>query len=429
MSVTRRAAPGALWRAFVALALLLLSISVLVPAVEGATRSTNGLPHDLLEVSDSCVAVGQHIATLTVWGRGFDDALQPGSTLTLRWAFAGVGADPALVTPASRPVTSANFTMTFDVTGLSPGFGGFNLDGVNANGVPGFVGSVDVDIQPTCPVGSASCSATPGPAVLLVSTAGYDPTFAVQFFYQYHLPDQAGPVAGTAAPDGSVRGQFQPAPRSVNATVTAQIVQPPRDDAPPITFFVTFPAPVCNDVAPPALSITPGPFDFGAVNVGAASGAVAFNVVNVGKQATPMSSIAIGGGQAGDFVIESNGCSGVTLAAGLSCVVKVHFAPGAIGTRLSTLTAASANQATASANLTGTGVVGATIRPPGLTINPSARNFGSVPVRGSSAPTVFTVTNTGSQPQTITSVALIGSQAGEFAVDSGTCANALVAGG
>jgi hypothetical protein len=423
---TQQRRSGVLARALVAVALALLSIPVLAPAVEGAARSVDDLPHDQLEVSDSCVAIGQHL-TITVWGSGFGQQVPTeGGSLTLRWDFAGVGSDPAIVLPGSRPVTTGTFTMTFDVTGVSQGFGAFDLVGVNANGVPGFVGGVNVEIQPTCPVGTASCSTTPGPAALLVSTAGYDPTFAVQFFYQYHLPDQVGPVAGTAASDGSVHAQFQPAPQSLNATVTALIVQPPGEDSPSHTFFITVAAPVCHDVAPPALSITPSPVDFGPVNVGSASGPVAFNVVNVGKLATPISSIAIGGGQAGDFVIESNACGGVTLVPSASCAVRIHFAPGAVGARAATLTATSSNKATALASLTGTGVA---VQPPGLSINPTNKNFGSVPLAGSSAPTVFTVTNTGTAPQTIASIALTGGQAGEFAVDPGTCGSAVMAGG
>jgi hypothetical protein len=69
------------------------------------------------------------------------------------------------------------------------------------------------------------------------------------------------------------------------------------------------------------------------------------------------------------------------------------------------------------------------VQPPGLSLDPANKNFGTVPEHGTSAPTIFTVTNTGSAPQTITSVALTGSQAGEFAVDPGTCGSAVVAGG
>ncbi len=166
----------------VALALVLLSIPVFARAVEGAARSTAGQPVDLLEVSDSCVAVGQHI-TATVSGTGFEQWLPPGkgNSLTVVWEFAGVGSDPAIVLPGSRLAPAGTFTMTFDVTGLSQGFGGF-------------------------------------------------------------------------APDGSVHGRFQPAPQSSNATVTVLIVQPPGEDSPSHTFFITMAAPICHDVAPPALS-------------------------------------------------------------------------------------------------------------------------------------------------------------------------------
>jgi hypothetical protein len=408
-------------RVLVVLALVLLSAPVVL------ARPSTAQVGSLVEVSESCVAIGQHFPTLTVWGTGFESWLaQPGSSLSVEWSWGGAPSfpNPAIVLPLTRAAPAGTFTLTFDVTGVSQGLGGFGVIAGNALGARTLVGFVDVDINPTCPSGTATCSTTPGPAALLVSTAGYDPTFAVNFFYQYHLPDQVGSVPGTAAPDGSVHGQFQPAPQSANATVTAQIIQPAEGDSSEQTFIVTFPAPICQDVAGPALLITPGVFDFGSANVGAASGTAAFNVVNVGKLATPISSIAIGGGQAADFVVDGNGCSGVTLAANASCAVTLHFSPSGVAVRTATLTAASSNGATASASLVGTGV-----RPPGLTIGPANKDFGSVPEGGSSTPAVFTVMNTGSQPQTITSVSLTGSQAGEFAVDPDTCGTAVVPGG
>jgi hypothetical protein len=414
----------------VALLLVLLSIPVLARAVEGAgPLAPAQSAFDSVEVSDSCIAIGEHVPNLTVWGVGFDAWVPAESTnfLSVEWSWGGAPSfpNPAVVLPLSRVSTTGSFTMTFDVTGVSQGFAGFSVVVRNPSGSsPTLVGSVDVDINDNCPTGTATCSITPGPGVLLMSVNGYDPTFPVQFFYQYRRTDQIGPVPGTAAPDSSVRGQFQPAPQTANATVTARIVQPAEGDSSSQTFFITFDAPACQDVAGPALLITPGVFDFGVVNLAASSGAVAFNVVNVGKLTTPISSIALGGGQSSDFKVDSNACDGVTLVAGAGCTVTIHFTPSGPGARTATLTATSSNSATASASLTGTG-----LRPPGLSINPSTRNFGSVPEHTASSPTTFTVANTGSQPQTITSVSLTGSQASEFVVDLGTCGGAVVVGG
>jgi hypothetical protein len=173
-----------------------------------------------------------------------------------------------------------------------------------------------------------------------------------------------------------------------------------------------------------ALLITPGAADFGGVNLGTNSATAAFNVVNVGNLVAPISGVSVGGAEFGDFVIENNGCAGVTLAVNASCTVTIHFTPSAAGARATTLTATSSNTATATASLTGTGV-----RPPGLSINPTTKNFGTVPERGASSATTFIVTNTGSAPQTITSVTLTGSQAAEFTVDPDTCGSAVVPGG
>jgi hypothetical protein len=431
MNVTRAHGVGGLPRSLVALALVLVSLPVFVPAVV-RTQPAAAQTIDLLEVSDSCVAIGQRIPNLTVWATGFEQwVAAEGTFLTVEWSWGGAPnpPDPATVNPMTQTTTAGSFTMNFDVTGVTTGFGAFSVIAHNALGARTLVGIADVDVQPTCPTGTASCSTAPGPGTLLVSTAGYDPSFAVQFFYQYHLPGQQGPVAGAAQPDGTVRAQFQPAPQSANARVTARVVQPAEGDSSERDFFITFAAPVCQDVRA-GLTITPGTFDYGPVNVGSASAPAAFNVVNTGNQPTSIGGVSVVGA---DFGVDNNACAGATLAPNAGCAVIVHFAPQSAGQRSATLTATGSNATGASANLAGIGVAGTVTgtgaRPPGLTIDPANTDFGSVPSHGSSAATVFTVTNTGSQPQTITSVALTGNQPGDFAVDPDTCSAATVAGG
>jgi hypothetical protein len=178
VSVTRWSRLAVPSRVLVALALVLvlvlLSIPVLAPAVEGATRSTTAQPVDLLEVSDSCVAVGQHIS-ITVWGSGFENALQPGSTLTLRWAFAGVGAD---LSELGMPFWLAVTLLDRRQSGVRR----VHVDGVNE--WSGFVA------RPTStssrPARSGRPRTTPGPPPPL---RPHDPTFAVRFL---HIVDQPG---------------------------------------------------------------------------------------------------------------------------------------------------------------------------------------------------------------------------------------------
>ena len=420
VEVARRSGLRGPLRMLVALALVLLSVPVLL------ARPSTAQAASLVEVSASCVAIGQRFPTLTVWGSGFEPWLAAtGSTLTVEWSWGGAPSfpNPASVAPLTRAAPAGTFTLTFDVTGVSEGLGGFGRHRRpelcsarrRSSGLPT---STSVRRARSGPPRAA-----PHPARRrsLVSTTGYDPP-GRRFFYQYHLPDQVGPVSGTAAADGSVRAQFQPAPQSANATVTAQISQPAEGDFSAETFYNTSPCPsatTCRRVVDHTERLR---LRHGERRLGVGSGGVQRG--ETGTLAAPISDVGIGGGQAGDFVVDNNGCNGVTLAANASCAVTVHFAPGAAGSRTATLTAASSNSATASAFLSGTGE-----RPPGLSITPPTKDFGSVPEQGSSAPTVFTVTNTGSGPQTITSVTLTGSRAGEFAVDADTCASALLAGG
>jgi HYDIN/CFA65/VesB-like, Ig-like domain len=240
-----------------------------------------------------------------------------------------------------------------------------------------------------------------------VGNTGADGTYNVTFTTPALSVGQHTFYVGSGSFDGPTFF-WLPDDQSTNRNGTDKIVSVP----------ITVPCPNA------ALSITPGARDFGGVNLGSTSAAAAFNVVNVGNIAAPINGVSVGGAQFGEFVVESNGCAAVTLPVGASCTVTMHFAPGGAGLRAATLTATSSNTATASASLTGTGV-----RPPGLSINPTNKNFGTVPERGASSATTFVVTNTGSAPQTITSVTLTGSQAAEFTVDPDTCGSAIVAGG
>lgn len=105
------------------------------------------------------------------------------------------------------------------------------------------------------------------------------------------------------------------------------------------------------------LSVTPSPYDFADVTVGAASAPVTFTVTNPCRLGTTGAlSVAIAGVDAAEFAMLTDDCTGITLASRASCIVDVHFAPTLAGPRSASLVATASPGGTASAALSGNGI-------------------------------------------------------------------------
>jgi hypothetical protein len=164
------------------------------------------------------------------------------------------------------------------------------------------------------------------------------------------------------------------------------------------------------------VSLSPSSQAFGAVSPGAESPAFAFTITNHGGPFSP--SVAIGGANAADFVVESNACGSPLPTLG-SCQVHVRFRPtaGAPGVRSASLLARMDGP---SAALTGT-------VPETLSIAPFMHDFGTVRVGTTSGAASFVVTN-GTSTELQPTVSLGGMHASEFAITSPSCP-ALMPGG
>jgi hypothetical protein len=104
-------------------------------------------------------------------------------------------------------------------------------------------------------------------------------------------------------------------------------------------------------------SVSPATLDFGTVTVGTTSAALTVTVTNTDATQTLIisSSPVIGGTNASDFAVSSNGCTSL-LTPGKTCTVGMTFTPTGPGTRSGTLVLNSANGNTAmSVQLTGIG--------------------------------------------------------------------------
>jgi Cep192 domain 4/Abnormal spindle-like microcephaly-assoc'd, ASPM-SPD-2-Hydin len=162
--------------------------------------------------------------------------------------------------------------------------------------------------------------------------------------------------------------------------------------------------------------------DFGNVDVGAQSGQQVVTVTNIGS-ATTLSTVAITGADANQFVLDGSGtCSaGETLASDASCTVSVAFVPTSAGTKTAQLSVTDDSGATSAVSLAG---IGNEVGAPIASVSPSSLDFGSQPVGSATAPQPITVANTGTVDLTMGTVAIAGPAAGDYAHTT-TCTGTL----
>lgn len=170
----------------------------------------------------------------------------------------------------------------------------------------------------------------------------------------------------------------------------------------------------------PIAQLSPTTLAFGSVAVGSPSTARGVTLSNTGTAPLAITSIAFAGTNPGDFT-QTNNC-GTSLAVGANCTINVTFTPAVAGSRSGSLrvtdNAAGSPQAV---SLSGTGFG------PAVTLSPTSITFPvTLDFVTSSAQTV-TVRNSGTATLTISSIAITGTNAAEFAISSKTCGTTLAA--
>jgi hypothetical protein len=107
-------------------------------------------------------------------------------------------------------------------------------------------------------------------------------------------------------------------------------------------------------VAAAAVTFTAASLTFGSQAIGTTSAPQSVTVTNSGNGSLFINSAAVPGTL--DFTVVSDGCSGLTLAPGASCIMSITFSPTAAGTRSAALTVTdTAPGSPQTAPLTGTG--------------------------------------------------------------------------
>jgi len=163
-------------------------------------------------------------------------------------------------------------------------------------------------------------------------------------------------------------------------------------------------------------SLSPTSLNFNIVALGTTTLPKAVTLSNVGSTTIGISSISIGGVNASEYG-QTNNC-GSSLAGGASCTISVSFTPSAEGAQPATLTVVDGG-GTQTASLTGTGTA--------VKFVPGGLNFGSQKVGTTGKAKTVTMTNLATTTLTITSIAVGGTNAGDFA-QTNNCGGSLAGG-
>jgi len=163
---------------------------------------------------------------------------------------------------------------------------------------------------------------------------------------------------------------------------------------------------------------------FASTAVGASAGAQAVTVTNTGNATINLTTVLLTGSNPGDFSM-SGSCVGITsIAANATCSLSVNFTPTTIGARAATINFQDSTGTPHLLSLTGTGTASlADFSPsPGMLLFPTT-------VAGSpSSALTLSFVNNGTGADTVSSVAISGTNSGEFA-QTNNCTTVAASGG
>lgn len=169
-----------------------------------------------------------------------------------------------------------------------------------------------------------------------------------------------------------------------------------------------------------ALTFSPASLSFGNEDISGTSNPLTLTVTNAGASAINFSSIALGGTNPGDFTIQTNTC-GAAVGGGTNCAVGVTFTPQASGARSATLIFTDNGGGSPQVvTLQGNGVVGVA-----LSFSPGYLSFGNENIPKTSYPATITVTNISASSISFSSIAIVGTNPGDFAIQTNTCGAGL----
>ncbi|HET6207920.1 MAG TPA: choice-of-anchor D domain-containing protein, partial [Terracidiphilus sp.] len=169
------------------------------------------------------------------------------------------------------------------------------------------------------------------------------------------------------------------------------------------------------------VAASPSSIAFASTAVGSSTAPQTVMLTNGNTSPITVSSVAVTGANASDFVVSGNTC-GASLSVNASCAATLVFKPSAAGTRTANLTftdsAASSPQAVALSGIGG-------VAPVTASASPTSLSFTGTAVGASSAAQTVTLSNGPASPITISSIAVSGDNASDFVLSSTTCGSSM----
>jgi sugar lactone lactonase YvrE len=159
---------------------------------------------------------------------------------------------------------------------------------------------------------------------------------------------------------------------------------------------------------------------FGDQIVGVASIARTLTITNSGTVAMAIGAVAISGTNSGDFA-ETDTCANITVAPNGTCTLTLTFKPLSATPKIALLTVSNAGNGPLVISMDGNGVA------PVATLSDTALAFGSQLVSTSSTAKTLTLTNDGNAPLSIASIAITGTNSGDF-TQTNTCGTSVAKG-
>lgn len=169
----------------------------------------------------------------------------------------------------------------------------------------------------------------------------------------------------------------------------------------------------------PAFSAAPWSLDYGYVATDSSNGETkGVTITNPGNATLSITGVSLTGSDAAHYSIASSGCTGVALAPAATCAVSVRFQPASAGTKSAAIRFATNALSVPDIALGGAGVAPGS---PVLSYNPHDVTFAGATVGSSSVERAVVVSNVGTAPMTVGSVALGGADPGDFLLVADGC--------
>ncbi len=352
------------------------------------------------------------------------------------FTFSGVNPTDFSTTTAPAPSIPVNGTLIISVV-FTPSLSGFRsatlLINDNAPGTPHSITLSGTGIN--VPQFSASATnlsfgnqqvgqsisqpltiSNPGSDSLMINSLSVSGTNAGDFSYQATGGTNVtfgrfSTFPATIGPGGTMTGtvSFRPAqagPRSATLVSSDNASGSPHSIA------------LSGTGTSPAVSLSASTINFGSQVLNNATGAMSFTITNSGQATLQITSMPLGGSNAGDFTyaapfVPPSLAAPIAITPNNSITVGVIFTPRAVGARSATITLGdNAPDSPQTLTLSGTGTQ------PIASLSTSTLPFADQVVGQASPAQIVTLSNPGTAPLVVTSISITGGNAGDFATSA-----------